>query len=662
MAADFALHSPNTSTGAAATAIAVFFSGANFYGTADAYYPPNESANFPHDGSVPPGLQQLPRPQFIVSAGMRWGTSSPRDASATAHWKDATPVDGSVAAAWRDAPAGQDTGLAMPWIQSVAQRAITAVPYTAPPASAADIELARGWITTPRTNVTADFNGSGVAYMPHVGTADFLVFQSEATAIAIDWEGESEIDERSRAVDHVVSAPWGRGVATDRTLSVPWEQSPTVDRAIRALWGDGDRRDARLAIPWAPGDRVDRALAMPWGAGQQLDNTLNAPFADAVATDREVALPWGKGEPMDENPTLPWEIDDPEPGDGLPDTVPVQETYTVNSNCDVVRLPERTVINVLGASASIVMSDFTYSAEIIPADKAGMDLLNPSGGLKEAEIDINGKKYRVIVERWRRRAIFDDQQGKRVAWVAQCRGITALLDAPYAQISSKLTTASATASQLAAAEVSGTGFSTTWSAVDWTLAAGEFSYQELTPARVLQRIAATPGAFVLPAANAKSVEIKSRLQHNPEDWASETPDAVIPQSIVVDIDDDWEPRQAYNGVQISGGTQGLKGTIKKQGTAGDIKMPDIVDRLIVDSTVCQERGRVELYDSGNRALVRRQIPILEGLGVREPGELLQNDDDDGTWFGLVKSVSVNGRWTNNGLACWQNITQDRRDL
>lgn len=387
---------------------------------------------------------------------------------------------------------------------------------------------------------------------------------------------------------------------------------------------------------------------------------------NAMPCDRAVALAWGRGSPSDGSPFLPWEVEEPEGTDpDEPVTIPSQRTYTVNSSATVVRLPERTPVNILATGAGLRRGDIAWSGSIAVADQAGMDLIKPGpGGNYEAEIEINGQAIWVIVERFRFREVFEQDGGTKRAWVADCRGISAELDDPYVVPRDYINTGTATAAQLAEAELAGTGWTITWPAgLDWPFAVGEFFYHQLTPLRAIKLLAATVGAFVRPSPDSKHLDIVSWLPWKPAQWAVQTPDAIVPQDIVVTIDRSYEPHPAYDQIQVTGGTQGVTVLATKAGTGGTNPEPNgIVDPFLLTTDVAQERARVELYRSGPYAMEPRQWPIIDPIGVRLPGELIRNVDEDINWYGLVDQIRLNGAWGSEGLACWMDITQERRDV
>ncbi len=100
----------------------------------------------------------------------------------------------------------------------------------------------------------------------------------------------------------------------------------------------------------------------------------------------------------------------------------------------------------------------------------------------------------------------------------------------------------------------------------------------------------------------------------------------------------------YNAIYVTGGpVGGVQGHVVRAGSAGEKLAPQIQDDLITQAVAARMRGGWALAASGNKLMQTITMPVLTGgtnPGVLQPGQLLQVDDLDGTWRGLVRGVSV----------------------
>lgn len=634
-------------------------------GSSGPYFPPLGDVGLPRDGSQQATYPPEPPPGVIQSVRVSWGAGVAREAPARLPHGDAPE---------------RDQRRRTPWGQGY---------QTAAPVEAS-------WDDLERLNV------AGVAawqqappMMPAGAALPFGDPPAKGTTERMRW------DESVAAADAWDRILWGDPPERERAAVAPWRasrehplreplQPPYVPEPADAVNFDlAARPPAPQPAPYVPGSTLAGSSApyvpstalggqrttisgtglllewqrfeqrLPGAEATDTDGRTVLAWGDAPQRDRSARLPWGRGGALDVAPFIPWIVEDPEQEPEEPDRIPEQETYTVNSTATVTRVSDGAVIEVLSITAGISAGEFAWRARLALADSDSLERVRPTGGgVVEVDIEINGWHLLALVESWSRETTFGQQ-----TWVAQCRGVSAELDAPYFAPRDHLSTQNATAAQLAAEELAGTGWAIAWPAnLDWPIDAGDWAYQQMTPIRAVNRLASAVGAHVLPASDGRTLNVLSRLPHKPADWGLQTPAAIIPQSPVVRIGHTYEPRPAYDAIQITGGTQGVTVDATKQGAAGHTPAPEIVDELVTESGMAQERARVELYSSGPRSVDRRQLPVMPPVGVRLPGELVRNDDTAGSWIGLVESVQVSAAWRqSDGLVVWQTLTQDRRD-
>ena len=640
----------------------------DFATEAGGYYPPLALVDLPRDSTQQASWPPEPPPEIMRAYGLPWSRTEARSATLTVEWAAAPGKDTDRKAPWTEAD-DTDQHNTLDWSQFTHQDTNAALLW-AEASEAADQHMGLLWGDPP-----GKANNTGAGWDESVQARDAwdaLLWgdpPAKQDHDLLPWRHTRyHPEQRNTDVIGLYEPPRGDAVDFDLTGG---HDFAGVSGGYSAPSGTVDFAGTSGAEPYPDGV----GLVFEWGrlATAKLpgiettdsSGRTDMPWGDGKPTPRTATLVWGEGNASDGSPFLPWDIEEPETEPDYPDEIPEQDTYTMSSSLTVTRVSDSEPIKVLSASAGLTMGDFAWRARLALADAQGLADVMPSGGSNQlVDIEINGFKVRCIVESWSRETVFG-----KTTWVASCRGQSAELDEPYFGKRDDLSTSSATAAQIATAELTGTGWTCNWPAgLDWTLDAGEWFYTDLTPIRAIARLAETIGAFVLPDPTAKTLNIVSRLPHKPSQWAVQTPDAVVYQAAVVRIGHQYEPRPEYDYIQVAG-TQpsGPAGTAiaveaTKMGEPGTSPAPDIVDEFVTDSTVGQERARVELYNSGPRAIERRQWPILDPVGVRQPAELIRNVDEAGGWFGLVTDVQISGAWDGDGLKCWQNITQDRRGV
>lgn len=518
--------------------------------------------------------------------------------------------------------------------------------------------------------------------------------------------------------DRVIRLLWVNPPAKDRAASLPWRDAlDRPDHEIRMLWDYPPPKDrGPLRLPWqssqldqvagawfdppagiVPADQVDFAFTtrlllagtgtayLPPTAPVQLalvteppavthppvdfsfkpireprtgphgvDHRIRLDWGDGTHVDARHVLRWGKGQPTQHEVGSGWTVE-PDPPDPDVPTIPRMGVYVVSNAVSVVRLPERTPIGILGVTASLDYTSWAWNVQVTLTDAAGLTLLTPtSSGPKEIEISINGFTLTAIAESYQRAWSFGRQ-----TWVVTGRSRSAWLAAPYAPLRSLVSSSLSAASQLATDELSGTGWTLDWQAQDWNVDVGQFSYQDLAPIDAISKLAAAVGGTVQPDPSAKSLVVQSRYPISPSGWASATPDAIIPSSVLTRLGMQWQPAVQYNAAYITGGTQGVNVNATVSGTAGDNPIPaTIQDPLITTVEAGTERARIELVSGGNKIQVTGEAPIMSPVGVLLPGKLIEVDEAD-TWRGLIQATSIVAK-VINASDVRQTLTIERR--
>lgn len=342
-----------------------------------------------------------------------------------------------------------------------------------------------------------------------------------------------------------------------------------------------------------------------------------------------------------------------------PEPPPVAgEVITFVNVINVVVLPERTPISFTNLSLSIDLDSIAWVFNFDIADQASLNLIKPQGAVvKEVEIDINGEKFVVFIGKTSTSTSATDTGG--VQRRIKCTGWSATkqLTYPYSSKKSHTENSSSTPSGILNSELTGTGFTGTWDSPSWTLPANVFNYIDKAPLAAISELVLSIGSIIVPHPVDKSFSVKPRYPISPWNWSTATPDLYMSESQFFTIDTEWVPAESPDSIYVYGEEQGVGVKCVKQGTAGLVTLPTIVDKHITDVVAGAERGRIEVSRNGFKEI----IPIttyLSETGIIMPHMLIEVTDSlGGTWRGMVIGVSLTIKRVGNAIV--QSINVER---
>ncbi|KFN42349.1 hypothetical protein [Arenimonas oryziterrae] len=385
-------------------------------------------------------------------------------------------------------------------------------------------------------------------------------------------------------------------------------------------------------------------------------------WGEAPVRDRELTSPWGpSGRWPGRDPLVgvPWVVDPPD-AVVIPTALRV---YVVLNEVNVVLVPGGQVIHVTEVELSM-MDAWCWTLRMSLADPSQISLMKPTvDGPRVVEITMNGYVWTCIIEG---RDVQREHANGQVSVVG--RSQTALLAAPYAPARSRVIDEILSAVQIAEQELASTGFTLDYGAIDWTVPAGAYYYQNLTPVDVLTRIAEASGSVLMSHQFDKSFRIMPRYPVSPWNWVGATPDLVLLPDWVTNESTRMQSRPLYDAVIVTGEQQGVTNRITRAGSAGELFAPQVVDQLILHDLVGIERGRNVLSDRGEQELVQVQIPLLRNsettggqTGLFLPRQLIQYQDLT-PWLGMTVGVTITSRRAgrnNAGMEIDQVVALER---
>lgn len=469
-----------------------------------------------------------------------------------------------------------------------------------------------------------------------------------------------------------LAAPWQRAQPLHDVLSGGFVSLVPQHHGEHAEWSVAARLACWRAFRFAPGVWMAGARFLPWQDGwpppygeshwpvdpPPPPPPVNShPTLDFRCPAKLQGLAW--------QPSLPLAFSaHPCPGDdtGGPGdyTVPVLSVYFVSNSVEVVRLPGREPVPVRSLQVGIDAESWAWGLSA-SLPYAALELIEPTAdGPVELEIAVNGIRWTMAVEGYDVHREFG-----QASLSVRARSPAAYLADPYAPKRSFVVDAPFNARQLAEQELDrpglATGFTLDWQLPDWLVPAGAWSYEALTPMAVVSRIAEAVGGYVNADARLKTLHAKPRYPALPWEWATKTPDRTLPLDIVKTLDLRWTQKPAFNAVMVSGERHGLAARVFRSGTAGDAMAPSVVDALLTHADACRERGRSILADTGRQATVTLELPMLDALGLIDPGQLVAVGDGAAGWRGLVRSTHIAAEWSQS-LTVRQTIELERHYL
>lgn len=489
--------------------------------------------------------------------------------------------------------------------------------------------------------------------------------RADCQGLRLPWGGQNPLvtpgvrilwGARPPHLDFDFRLPWGRPDAHDRLFRVPWwAWKPRLDFEIRLPWGRLDARDQLFRIPWwgwkPPRDRLHRIY---WGRELYARICLRGydiPAGDAVVIDLRVPLAQvGDGDHVDfrfDSLTYDLRCSQREPS-GWRDNyffqppkhgprTPKLETLIVINTALLTRVSDGKPVPVhsMSLSADIDSWGWTFAAKV---PEAALDLVMPLDEPVAVEADINGWKWRALVESWSESHAF-----ARREYNIRGRSLSAQLTEPYAPASSGSNEQAANARQLAEAQLEYTDWTLAWDIPDWLVLAGALSYSGATPLKVIQRIAEAAGGRVQSHRTDQRLLVVPRLVGKPWEWAGGATALGINDWVVRKLSREYESRVPYNAVYVSGESQGVIAKVVRSGTAGEALAPMVTDALITAEEPARSRGTLVVGQSGKWSRERLEMPLTRAgvlPGLLEIGTLVGMEERGRTWRGQVVGVSV----------------------
>lgn len=379
-----------------------------------------------------------------------------------------------------------------------------------------------------------------------------------------------------------------------------------------------------LGEPILSGSNRDSIRLNPWGVSKQVDDATQMPW---LRFSRPLNPGWGIA--------IPGGVVLPAPGETI--VIPTQRTYIVVNDILFTRADDNTPIPATALNIAFDCDSWlpTFSATV---PESARDAVMPDPNPVEVYAYINGTEFRFFVEKVTR-----NRQFAQSTVSISGRGIACELDAPFAAAVQRTNTSEMTAQQLIDAALEYTTYTQSWNITDWLIPAGAFSALS-TPAAVAAAVAAASGSVLQADWAIRDLRMLPRYPVKPWDWATATPEYVIPAAIAQTESIEWIEKPDYNVVYVSGVQNGVLGQVKITGTAGDKPAPMVTNQLITHIDAARQRGIAILGDTGRKAMMQISMPVLAETGVIDVCRLIEFSDGANTRRGIVRANNVSVNW------------------
>lgn len=312
--------------------------------------------------------------------------------------------------------------------------------------------------------------------------------------------------------------------------------------------------------------------------------------------------------------------------------VPIRRVYLVSNSASVVRL--RDGMNIPATSVSVDVDDdsWAYQCSVTVPQIAAAEALEG----EEMLININGHEWIMSVDGWSDNKAWNSQSATVTG-----RSRTKELSSSIILPSSYVETQSRTIIQLAEQELI-TGWTMNWTAADWLVAGGIYSYSNKAPIDVIAELAEAAGAFIMPHQSNRQISVLPKYKVKPWSLSSLQADIQIPASIMINRGRKREYGTNANGIWITGGNAGITALVKKTGTGADRLLSDTTNALITDTAGATALGIKLLAESMDRSTDTIELPINADTGLILPGNVLSIPDGQAYARGFKASAQISG--------------------
>jgi hypothetical protein len=555
-----------------------------------------------------------------------------------------------------------------------------------------------GWLNFGRTAVPDNELTIQATLLPVSGTLSFFIGFRLSYTVSARNHGTREIN-RDLHLAHDAglvypvqhSVIWESALQRPQPVTLVHHAGLPVPSFTAMRWSDGQPRAARDSIPWSLGTPffasrssvfhagmpIRQVPVIPWSAGLSSPRFVASPMQSGISLRFIPSIHWTDGRSDPGTISIVWDNGRPAPHGWRPSVmplptdgklwgrlnfvcpagsflnfgslcfgsamlaVPIRRSYRVINSAALIRVSDSADIPVSNLTVGIDWESWCWTLSATLMNRTGYERVPAAPGLVQATI--NGFVWRFVVDEVDYSRAFNDFGGQLTG-----RSPIALMAEPYSLAKSYWETSTKTAQQLMLQELP-EGYSLSVSLPDWTVPAGVFKYENLTPMEALIRIAKSCGGKVYAHKTDQTLYAVPKWPRKPWDWLSSPATVTLPSSYTLKENLKQQEGFEYEAIMVSGGVDsGIVAICKRAATGGLTHAPSVVDTLITHLDAAEPRAIQELADQWPMKRYTLELPLQAtpaGAGLIEPGIVLDfADGEEDGWRGLVTGVTINATW------------------
>ena len=323
---------------------------------------------------------------------------------------------------------------------------------------------------------------------------------------------------------------------------------------------------------------------------------------------------------------------DPEPPTGETIIVPIKEVYKM-INIIQATLNDGTNIDVnnIQITSSTEQHSRSFSCDLVDVNQ--LVEFPTTTTPTELNVLINGVQWKFIIEKIAQSITF----GKDKVSLGG-RGVSALLDSPYQDVTSVNFGSDATVQQIVE-QIVPSGWVIDWNVNTWLVNGGAYSYQNKSPIQAIKDICDKIGSVLVPDRVSKILHINPRYSVMPWDFNSVASDIIIPHNILTAYTKEPTSNRGVNGVYCHGSNIGGElALVRLTGSAGDVLAQTINNSLMTDSIAIRQIGSKVIADNAEQPEIRSFSTFFDNVQVPliDTGNLISIVDGQG---GIVKGIT-----------------------
>jgi hypothetical protein len=328
------------------------------------------------------------------------------------------------------------------------------------------------------------------------------------------------------------------------------------------------------------------------------------------------------------------------PGGGLfTYVVPIKDVYTMTPTITATLDDGVTVINLeaVNLNFDVDSHSWRFTSNLLDPAQKPLIVQNADGTAKIIHVTINGVLWHLLVEEINTRREF-----VQTTIGISGRGLSALLGSPYKRKESFNQGSLLTVQQIADLIIP-LGWSVVWDYPVWNVAAGAYSYSNLTPIEALKDIADKIGAVIIPSKDSQTITFSPRYPVYPWNFALTLPDVQINGAAIISLTEQPESSYQPNGVYVHGEENGGQlSFVRFNGTAGDRLAQTSFNGLMTDVIGTRVLGERILAGGYVQPTIKSISTFFDGVDINlfNIGDFVEILVDGVPVKGVVNSVSL----------------------